>query len=247
MTPLLAECSELRDAFRRRVGVAEREGVPLEPWRGLRMELPGRGVLGDRGGVGLREVEAVEGLGERAGLTGDGVEVERERESWWRDWARSRSAVLAATAEGYWAIGVPSLFGGDDVLRGWKDMAGDVSTGVASCRVFVLEHWAKGRTTEPATATACLVQRVQESKEQRIRASDGSHVEALEMQHVPVDESKRTASGLVLFFWLPSRKRREAADKDEARRVAAFNVIAPPLLPVHVTLPCISSAKLSSN
>lgn len=162
VTPLLAECSELRDAFLRRVGVAEREGVPLEPWRGLRMELPGRGVLGDRGGVGLREVVVVEGLGERAGLTGDGVEVERERESWWRDCARSRSAVLA-TAEGYWAIGVPSLLGGDDVLRGGKDMAGDVSTGVASCRVFV---WAKGGTTKPATA--CLVQSMHESKEQRM-------------------------------------------------------------------------------
>lgn len=150
VTPLLAECSELRDAFLRSVGVAEREGGPLEPWRGLRMELPGRGVLGDRGGVGLSEVEVVAGLGERAGLTGDGVEVERQRESWWRDCARSRSAVLAATAEGYWAIGVPSLLGGDDVLRGWKDMAGEVSTGVASCRVFVLGQGTGPRAEPPA-------------------------------------------------------------------------------------------------
>lgn len=60
----------------------------------------------------------------------------------------------------------------------------------------------------------------------------------------PVDESKRAGSVLVLFFF---GCRRDATDKDEARRVAAINVIAPPLRPVHVTVPCISSAKLSSN
>jgi len=141
------------------------------------MELPGRGVLGDRGGVGLRERE-VDGLGERAGLAGDEV----ERESWWRDCARSRSAVLP-TAEGYWAIGVPSLFGGDDVLRCWKDMVGGVSTVIASCRVFIGGHWAKGETTKPVTATACLVQRMQEAKEQRIWV-DNSHVPSLQIQLV---------------------------------------------------------------
>lgn len=57
----------------------------------------------------------------------------------------------------------------------------------------------------------------------------------------PVDESKRTVNGLVLFFLVAVQERRDATDKDEARRVAAFNVIAPPLLPVHVTLPCISA------
>lgn len=247
MTPLLAECSELRDAFLRRVGVAEREGVPLEPWRGLRMELPGRGVLGDRGGVGLREVEVVEGLGERAGLTGDGVGVERERESWWRDWARSRSAVLAATAEGYWAIGVPSLFGGDDVLRGWKDMAGEVSTGVASCRVFVLEHWAKGRTTKPATATACLVQRMQECKEQRIQVSDGSHVEALEIQHVPSGREQTDGEWLGPFLLVAvqeatrcNRQRRSASRRCIQRHSSAIIACARDSS-MHF------SAKLSSN
>lgn len=54
----------------------------------------------------------------------------------------------------------------------------------------------------------------------------------------PVDESKRTVSGLVFFFLVAVQ---EATDKDEARRVAAINVIAPPLLPVHVTLACISA------
>lgn len=74
-TPL-AECRELRDAFRSNVGVAEREGVlPFGdgwPFRGLRIGQPGRGELG---------VSTVELNRRGDDLVGDDV----ERESWFMD------------------------------------------------------------------------------------------------------------------------------------------------------------------
>lgn len=79
-TPL-AEWRELSDAFRSRVGVAEREGVPFGegwPFKGLRRGQPGRGELG---------FSTVELNRRGEDLVGDEV----ERESCFRDWARSLS------------------------------------------------------------------------------------------------------------------------------------------------------------
>lgn len=50
------EWRELREAFRSRVGVEERDRFPLAvdgAFKGLRRALPGRGVLGDRSTAGL--------------------------------------------------------------------------------------------------------------------------------------------------------------------------------------------------
>src|SRR3569833_1159417 len=84
-TPL-AECRELREAFRRRVGVAERESRPFgveEPFRGLRGAPRKLATLGERLSEGLTEVE--EGRGdERGDRTGDDVASDsclRESES----------------------------------------------------------------------------------------------------------------------------------------------------------------------
>lgn len=77
-TPL-AECRELSDAFRSKVGVPEREGVTFGegwPFKGLRRAWLGRGEV--RFSVELRR---------RGDLAGD--EVERER--CFKDWARSLS------------------------------------------------------------------------------------------------------------------------------------------------------------
>lgn len=79
-TPL-AECRELSDAFRSSVGVAEREGGPFGegwPFKGLRRAQLGRGELGFSTVELNRRGEA---------LVGDAV----ERESCFRDWARSLS------------------------------------------------------------------------------------------------------------------------------------------------------------
>src|SRR5512140_3589332 len=65
-TPL-DECSEFSEAFLSRVGVAERDE--------LRMELPGRGVLGERLTAGFRGPET-SGLGDRGPLAGDEVEMD---------------------------------------------------------------------------------------------------------------------------------------------------------------------------
>jgi hypothetical protein len=54
-TPPLAECSEFMEAFRSRVGVADRDGGAMETEElrsGLRMALLGRGVLGERSATG---------------------------------------------------------------------------------------------------------------------------------------------------------------------------------------------------
>jgi hypothetical protein len=114
-TPLLAEWSEFRDAFRSRVGVPERDGVPIavEPLRGLRIELPGRGVLGDLI-VCLREPEA-RGRGERGDLAGEDVDVEID--SWFRDWAKSPSSAARTPLLSARAIVAETLFGGDADLE----------------------------------------------------------------------------------------------------------------------------------
>lgn len=72
-TPL-AECREFKDAFRSRVGVAERESRPFDPrlpFKGLRGAPRLLATLGDRLMVGLA---AEAGLGEERGdLTGEGL------------------------------------------------------------------------------------------------------------------------------------------------------------------------------
>jgi len=96
------------DALRSRVGpgVRERDGVPLavDPFRGLRIELPGRGVLGDLV-AGLTEPGA-SGRGERGDLAGEAVEID----NWFRDWARSLSSVGRPPLLG------DTLFGGDAIV-----------------------------------------------------------------------------------------------------------------------------------
>lgn len=120
-----AECKELRDAFRSKVGVAEREGVRFEgaPFRGLRMELAGRGVLGDLTVGGLNEAE-VDGRGERWAFDG---EEPVDMASSWRDRASSFSAAPAPSLFGGWAIGAETLFDGEggfgnaDAMNGSKE------------------------------------------------------------------------------------------------------------------------------
>lgn len=95
-TPL-TECSEFMEAFRRRVGVAERESRPLE---GPALRLREDGDLfspraeGDRSTAGLY-VE----LGERAGGGGVAAEGEVERESCRRDCRSSPSDDLPLFAD----------------------------------------------------------------------------------------------------------------------------------------------------
>jgi hypothetical protein len=107
-----AECSEFRDAFRNSVGVPERDGVPLAvaPFKGLRMELPGRGVLGDLI-VGLTDPEA-RGRGERGDLAGEAVEMD----NWFKDWARSLASVGLPPLPSVRAAGAGDLFGGDAMV-----------------------------------------------------------------------------------------------------------------------------------
>jgi len=108
-----AEWSEFRDAFRSKVGVPERDGVPLanEPLRGLRIELPGRGVLGDL--VDCLTAPGAGGRGDRGVLAGEDV----ERDSLFRDWARSLSSGGPPALLPVWAIGAETLFGGDSDLE----------------------------------------------------------------------------------------------------------------------------------
>lgn len=125
-TPL-AEWREFSEAFLSRVGVAEREGEPFveAPLRGLRIglriELPGRVVLGDLETVGLK-CPGASGLGER-GFAGDGDEVEIE--SCLSDCARSLSPASRALLAG-WAIWaeLETLFGGEGDLEYGDAMAG---------------------------------------------------------------------------------------------------------------------------
>jgi hypothetical protein len=90
-TPAFAECSEFMEAFRSRVGVADRDGGAMEAEElrsGLRMALPGRGVLGERSAAGGRGL-APAGREERGDLAGEEVEVVMVRR--FKDCARSPS------------------------------------------------------------------------------------------------------------------------------------------------------------
>jgi len=114
VTPL-AECSEFMEAFRRRVGVAERDGGATEAdelRKGLRMALPGRGELGGWSAVALSGLGAA-GRPERGVLAGDdGAMVRR-----FSDCASSPSPSWASPLLWlFWAIvvaGVAGFLGGD--------------------------------------------------------------------------------------------------------------------------------------
>lgn len=129
-TPL-TECSELRDAFRRRVGVAERESRPLEgPARRLREDgdLLSPRAEGDRSTAGLY-VE----LGERARGGGVAAEGEVERESCRRDCRSSPSDALPLFVDILLLSGVAKWLG--------KDMATWVKERGRRVLSFCLELW----------------------------------------------------------------------------------------------------------
>lgn len=110
----LKECNEFSEAFRRSVGVPERDGVvPLAeaPLRGFRIELPGRGVLGDLVTEGLKG-PAVSGLEERGDFAGEAVDMA----SWFKDCTRSPSATPLSFRTG-WSSGAETFLGGDADLR----------------------------------------------------------------------------------------------------------------------------------
>jgi hypothetical protein len=86
--------------------------VPLAvaPFKGLRIELPGRGVLGDLI-AGLTDPGA-RGRGERGDFAGEAVEMD----NWFKDWAKSVSSVVLPPLPSAWAAGAETLFGGDAMV-----------------------------------------------------------------------------------------------------------------------------------
>lgn len=100
-TPL-ADCSEFMEAFRKRVGVAERESrlLALAP-KDMREEDRALSAEGDRSTAGLYEL-----LGERAGAGGVDADGEVESDSPWRDCSSCPSDSLAWLEETLRAAGV---------------------------------------------------------------------------------------------------------------------------------------------